>query len=176
MIGVILAGGGSTRMGRSKAELPLADGRAMIEHVRDALEGVFGTVLIVNAEDDLRPGQGPLAGIETVLAGAEDRDFVFCPCDVPLVTTEILEALSVQTAAPATVLRFEDEPHPRPLPARFNVSALPAVSHALDRGRRAIHRVLLDLEPHVVPAPAEWARALTNVNTPEEYEALLRDP
>ena len=175
--GAILAGGASTRMGRTKASMPMPGGESMIEHVTAALQSVCTRVVVVGGDEedaiaDLRPGLGPLGGIEALLTSGLDERYLVCPCDMPLVTDYVFGALTVDSDTLATVLRIDDEMEPRPLPARIDAAALDIVRQCLDEGRRAVHHALDAMDPHVITLPSSIAGQLANVNTPEEYRAL----
>jgi molybdopterin-guanine dinucleotide biosynthesis protein A len=75
----------------------------------------------------------------------------------------------------AVVFHVVGEASPRPLPIRIAASTAPHVSASLRAGRRALHRLLDELDPQVVTLDAEAADALRNVNTPEEYQMVLRE-
>lgn len=180
--GAILAGGGSRRMGRPKAPLPLPDGRSMIDAVAMTLEEICAGVVVVGPASllpdrrhlaDLRADAGPLGGLEALLASGLDDVYLVCPCDVPLVSATLLRALLTPAAhRPMTVLHLDGEDDFRPLPARVASSALVTVREHLDAGRRAVHALVRALDTEIVPAPAAWATQLTNVNTPEDYREL----
>ena len=181
--GAILAGGGSTRIGSPKHALSLPDGSTMIEAVATALEAVCERLVILGAEDampalphvaDLRPGCGPLGGIEALLASGIDTQYLVCPCDLPWVTSELFNALLEPTQATATVFRLEGSAHIEPLPARICAVALEATRRLLDDGRRAVHQLMAAIDVEEVSAPRAWSKLLTNVNTPQEYAALIQ--
>ena len=176
--GVILAGGHSRRMGRAKATLPLAAGGTLIEAVHEIMAEVCAKLVISGTTDalpslarvtDERAGAGPLAGIEAVLASNHDEEYLFCPCDMPVIDPATLRRLLAPTARGASVLHVEGETHPRPLPARFAAAALPVVRATLDEGRRAVHQALDRLVVEIIPVPSAVAGSLVNVNTPDEY-------
>ena len=175
--GAVLVGGKSRRMGRPKDALRLADGRTMLETVAATLAEICRCVVVVGDADtqlvqiaDQRPGQGPLGGIEALLASGIDTEYLVCPCDVPLVTSRLLRRLTVRTRAPATVFAVEREL--QPLPARICAAALEAVRTLLDGDQRAVARLLRSVETETVAiAPAD-AALLANVNRPEDYQAF----
>jgi molybdopterin-guanine dinucleotide biosynthesis protein A len=177
MIGGILAGGASRRMGRPKHTLTLGDGRPMIEHVRDALAAVCDDVVVVGGDEadlaDHRPGDGPLAGIETLLSSGRDTNYLVCPCDMPLVTSEMFTALAFKCDAAASAFQVRGESHLRPLPVRVGIAALEEARDHLDTERRVVRHFLNDVGARAIDAPPEWATRLASVNTPAEYEALL---
>ena len=181
--GAVLAGGQSVRMGRPKHALPLPDGRPMIEAVADVMAQVCQEVVVVGSTDalatlqhidDLRSRQGPLGGIEALLASGLDTQYLVCPCDVPLVTSDLLKALTVPSSAAATVLRIDAEDTVRRLPARLSAEALDTVRTLLDQKRRAVYQLMQCLEIEVIGASPEWGEHLVNINTLQEYEALVQ--
>ena len=179
--GAVLAGGRSRRMGRPKQALALPDGTTLIEAVVGALRQVCVRVVVVGDLEmglpnvvDLRPGQGPLGGIEALLGSGLDSQYLVCPCDVPLVTASLLERLALPAAERATVFHVAGEGAFRPLPARLPAGALDMVREHLERGQRAVHVLVRALRPQLVPISAGEARQLADVNTPQEYEALRR--
>ncbi len=181
--GAILAGGASTRIGSPKHALALPDGSTMIEAVAAALSSVCDQLVVVGEADalpdlthivDLRSAQGPLGGIEALLASGIDTQYLVCPCDVPFVTSELFSALLRPSQAAATVLHLEGSEQIEPLPARISVEAIDATEHLLNEGRRAVHQLMKAIDVEEVPAPKAWSKLLTNVNTPQEYAALAQ--
>lgn len=178
--GAVLAGGASRRMGSPKHTLALPDGRTMLDAVSGALSTVCRQVVVVgdpaDAESipDRRPGLGPLAGIEALLASGLDSEYLVCPCDVPRVTTALLRRLTAPTDAPVTVLRIDGNDVTQPLPARISDEALDTVRGYLDQGHRSVHGFLQSIETQVVSLPAAEARFLANVNRAEDLARLPR--
>jgi molybdopterin-guanine dinucleotide biosynthesis protein A len=179
--GVVLAGGASRRMGRPKHELKLPDGRTMLEVVAGVLREVCARVVVTGDIEtdlqrvvDLRPDQGPLGGIEAILASGLDAQYLVCPCDMPLVTGPLLQRLTGPADGGATVFQIEGEDSVRPLPARISADLLETVAALLDAQQRAVHRLMGSIETEVVTiTPAECGH-LANVNTLQEYEAITR--
>lgn len=93
MIGVVLAGGQSKRMGADKALVEVA-GRPMIEWVAEALARAFGEVVVSGRRDghghptlpDPDPaGQGPLAGLVAAMDAFPDEPVALVAVDQPWV-------------------------------------------------------------------------------------------
>jgi molybdenum cofactor guanylyltransferase len=94
MTGIILSGGGNTRMGRNKAFLRIGDERLTDRTVR-ILRSLFREVIIVVANPldyldqgaaivtDLLPGRGALGGLYTGLFYAADEYVFVTACDIP---------------------------------------------------------------------------------------------
>ena len=168
-------------MGRPKHLLPVGDDRTMIEVIADTMTSVCARLVVIGPDDalpqlphvlDRRADQGPLAGLEALLLDGDDDQFLVCPCDVPAVSVALLSALTTSVDEPVTVLRFPDEPQPRPLPIRISACIIESVTARLNAGRRAVHGLLDVVDTHVVDAPTEWRAALHDVNAPEDYERL----
>ena len=181
--GAILAGGKSSRIGSPKHALKLPNGLTMMETVATAMRQVCQRIVVVSnfpALDDvkhiadLRDEQGPLAGIEALLASGMDTQYLVCPCDLPFVNGEILRALTQQTSSTATVLAVEGAEATAPLPARISVDALEKVRELLDADSRAVYRLMNVIDIEEVAGPKEWSKLLVNVNTLEDFEQVAR--
>ena len=179
--GAILCGGLSSRMGQPKHDLTLPDGRSMIQCVAETVGAVCTKLVVLGPEDilpdlphvsDLREGQGPLAGIEALLASGLDTDYLIVPCDLPLITAATLYRLLDPNEYPATVFRIEGSENFESLPLRISNSALDAVRSNLDASRRAVHRLADDFTFAEIPITAAQANELHNINTPEDFQSL----
>ncbi len=183
--GAILIGGKSTRMGRPKVGLPLPGGETLGGRVHRIVESICEKTVLVGAVDtiphalqhvsilsDKRPGLGPLSGWETLLASGLDSDYLVVPCDLPLLTGELLALLTGGQSGTNIVLRRDGEDRHEPMPVRLAASALPAVRAALDRGDRKVGDLLRELRPTEIAVPPALESALLNVNRPSDLESL----
>jgi len=127
---------------------------------------------------DLRPGEGPAAGLETALASARHDLVLVLATDHPWLTPSVL-ALLVERAATSTTLAvaLEGTRGPEPLLAVYRRDALATVRESLDAGVRRLQDVLAALDAVVVPA-AQWrpldpdGRTLDDVDRPEDLRRL----
>lgn len=188
-LGAVLAGGASRRFGAPKA-LARLGGVPLATRVAGALRGTVARVgLVANdpaflalgleTRADLRPGEGPLAGVETALAWAAEAGLegVLCvACDVPFVNAPLLRAMAARAAAHPGHVVVPASPGRRgfePLVALYPASVLPAVAAALDDGRRAVVDLLAAVPVATLPAEAvaragDPAVLFLNVNSPDE--------
>ena len=180
--GAILAGGESSRMGRPKHALNFRDGRTMIEAVADALQSCCRNVVIVGGSNvaadfkhiaDIKPGFGPLAGIEALLASRFDSHYIVSPCDVPLIDQRVVGALMSHTEHPITVLQQPGKETFDPLPMRIEAAALDSIRRQLAEPAHSVHQFVESMNHHIVDIDETTADALCNVNTPEQYEQLV---
>lgn len=175
LVGAVLCGGRSARMGAPKEAIRLADGRTMLEHVGDALAAVCDTVVVSGAPatsapwraiDDLRAGAGPLGGVEALLASGLGDAYLVCPCDLPRIDAATLDRLRAGGAQPVVVLRVAGEARWRPLPARITGAAAASLTRILDRGERTVARAFeaIGIEARLV----DDGDRLHNANRPED--------
>ena len=176
--GFVLVGGRSSRMRRDKALLP-CNSRFMVEHVADQVVYAVGNVALVGNPErykalridclsDLRPGLGPLAGIEAALVSKRGRLNLIVACDMPgLERTLLLKLLQRAEMNEAQCVVARDEAGLiHPLCAVYSDSCLPAVRRALDAHRLKV----LDVIEELRAVPMDVGRQISNVNTPEEWD------
>ena len=183
----VLAGGQSRRMGRDKATIDFG-GATFLETIADTVRPLVASVTLVGrdtpqgripAVPDLRPGCGPLAGIETALARATTPAALVLACDIPLVSRDLV-ALIIERwrAQPSTiVVPLDAEGRDSPLCGIYPVSALATTSELLDHGER-MPRLLLNVYPSRRIPFCDYAHLprayelLRNINTPDDYAGL----
>jgi molybdopterin-guanine dinucleotide biosynthesis protein A len=177
--GFVLVGGHSSRMGCDKALLPGRSG-LLIEEITTKVAAAAGTVALVGESDryrhlglecfaDLRPGMGPLGGIEAALKSGRGELNLIVACDMPSLETEWLcrllqnsrgsNALCVASREPSDVVH--------PLCAVYRSGCLRAVREALNAGRLR----LMDLVDELDAITLETSTAVWNINTPQQWAA-----
>lgn len=196
--GIVLCGGLSTRMGRPKADLPLA-GRPLLLHVIDTLGEAVGSgrVAVVAAADqplpplpagvrvarDAAAGRGPLEGLAAGLASlADEVDAVFlAACDAPLLRpTFARRLLDLCAAGPEWCVVPAVGGFRHPTAAAYHVAVLPTLLEMLAAGRLKPGELFAAVPTRFVDADelrdADPAfDSLRNVNTLADYAALVRD-
>ena len=188
IVGMVLAGGRSVRFGGEKAAAELAGTPLLIwaaRRLRSTCSVVAANVRpgtqaeVIARADGLPllydvPGDalGPLAGVKVGLMWARDRGataLAVSPCDVPLLPDDLFVRLA--EAAGTGPALAETSGGDQPLCALWPVSALPAVSEALQGGAHPpTWRLLQALGATRVRFADEAAFA--NVNTQADLAAL----
>jgi molybdopterin-guanine dinucleotide biosynthesis protein A len=182
VLGVVLAGGRSSRMGREKAFAPLR-GRPLLAHVLERLSPQVGGVALNANGDPARfsafpcpvlpdavADAGPLAGIVAGLrhaAAGPWQAVATCPSDAPFLPPDLVERLWRGVGAEqAACVRTPDGLEP--LFALWRTGALAAAERALGGDRLAVRDVLAE----VGFAAVDWpdAAPFANLNTPEDLE------
>ena len=107
VIGVILAGGQSSRMGVDKATLPIA-GTTLLEYMRTKLlqTGIDEIVICRNAPgylNDDTPQLGPLGALYTLSQRYPGRQALIIPVDMPLLSEVTLQNFQAAALASETI-------------------------------------------------------------------------
>jgi molybdenum cofactor guanylyltransferase len=182
IVGAVLAGGASRRMGTPKATLELG-GRPLLEYPLAAVQGAGLEPAVVAKPGSPLPPLAvprwdepdepvhPLTGIVAALTAARGRPVLAVACDMPFVTAELLADLAAR-AGPLVVPEVDGRLHP--LLARWDPSLLPALRDALER-EAPLHVVATELDALRIDEAelrrfGDPARLLFNVNAPGDIE------
>jgi len=178
---IIMAGGGSRRMGTDKSMLTI-NSRPIIEIICEQLRGNFEQILI-SANDankfaflgfevipDKVSGQGPLMGIASTLeASSSELNFIVA-CDIPHIELRYVRKILAEadeTKADIVIPISYNGQH-EPLFAIYRKSALDAINKVLLSGGRKIADVFpLCNVRYIEFDNTDW---LINLNTLDEYE------
>lgn len=177
-IGVVLAGGRSSRMGRDKALLPW-NGRPLIEHQIALLQAAGIHEVKVSGERpdyhgvaDPLPQMGPVGGIAGVAATCGDGELLIVPVDMPRLQPALLRRLSAAESG-AGSLRFAD----RVLPMRLRLDArcrdaLHAMLASSDERSRSLRALQERVGVQEMTLSAEEAAQLIDCNTEEAWREV----
>ena len=169
ILGVVLAGGKSTRFGSDKALAELG-GRTLIARAVDALSLWCEYVVVVGREtapaptlpDWPRPGMGPLAGLASALHLARDEGYqavLSCGVDSAGLPDDLLTLLS---PAPAYLAD-------QPVIGLWPASASPVLDALLESDARHSMRAFAEA---IGAKPVKSASKPANINTPADLSAV----
>jgi molybdopterin-guanine dinucleotide biosynthesis protein A len=179
---IIMAGGGSVRMGRDKSMLPVGT-EPMIEYVVNQLGPHFSQILISSDDvskyeflglevvPDKIAGCGPLGGIVSALKTSVNKLNFVIACDIPevdigLVKTMVREGRSCEAVVPKTGPgRYE------PLFAVYRKEIVGRLAGALESGQYRIMDAMGDCK--VKFAEGDRTEGIRNLNTIEDYEGFV---
>lgn len=178
-VGVVLAGGLSSRMGRDKALLAW-QGRPLIERQLAVLRAagvddvrVSGDRAAYGGIADAIPQAGPLGGLAGVArAQMEDVDLLVVPVDMPLLQAGLLQRLRTERPQ-ARSLGFVS--HVLPWRLRLDPRSRAALDELLrqDDPRRRSLRVLQATSGHEeIPLTAAEAAQLADCNTEAQWNEV----
>lgn len=185
---LILAGGSSRRMGSAKQDLSFGAGTLLERTVSTAREFAREVVLVgddvaaarlgLRSAPDWQTGAGPLSGLAGGLAHCPKGQHALLACDLPFLTGALLqrmERLGGQSEAVVPVV----EGRRHPLCALYHTDCLGPAQACLSQGKRRMDDLLACVAVHEVTPeqvlPLDLVRAVTNVNTPEQYQQALQD-
>lgn len=197
MAGIVLAGGRSLRMGQAKALLPWPDPASpIVRHVTNTLRdaGLASLAVITGAHHDqiapifeqtdvrvlynARHEDGQIAslqaGLRWAFAHPGDDWALVTLVDVPAVTSATVRRLLEHAAGTdALVIRpICDGRHGHPVLWRRAAAALLEGAEPAQGGRGVVRS--LAAQGQVLDVPVDDQGVLVDVDTPAEYEALIR--
>lgn len=173
-VGVLLAGGQSSRMGKDKARLQL-QGKTLLERCSSILLETGVNRVIVSGGQyqggvvDCIPNKGPLGGIHSVLQSeniVSAKGLLISTVDMPAMKSELLKQLLVSGLACEKACIFEHHPFPMYLPNTTEVKTL--VNTCLIQGELAVKHLLDKIGFESIENPDPFT--MTNVNRPEEWQ------
>ena len=187
--GVLLAGGGSRRMGRNKALMPLA-GRRLVDRVLAVLGGVVDDLLMVTNSPELYAdlglrmvpdvvaGKGALGGIHSAIHHAAAPHCLVVACDMPFLNAGVLRYLVDQRAGYDVVVP-NAEGRPQPLHAVYGKACLQPIARRLETDRLHVVGFFPDVRVREVSAQElavfdPEGLSFRNLNTPAEFAAAER--
>ncbi len=192
VVGVVLAGGASRRMGREKAALPIG-GEPLLRRAVSRLRLALAEVIVIGHPTvaplipdtrivaDAWPGRGPLGALATALQATDAEWVMLTACDMPFTQPALVRemarlALHDQTA---DVIVLRGLHRLEPLHAVYRRTCLATAMERLAGADVSLLGLLTTLRAHEVAA--EVAQRLDpsgistfNANTPEEWQRALR--
>ena len=129
-----------------------------------------GRLATVEAHLDAYPDAGPLGGIATALKLSAPHACLIVPCDMPLLTQDLLRRL-IRTCVGEVDCALVDNPmrgRLEPLVGVYAARCLPPMEQAIAAGRLAIWRTLKLLTVRGVTVPDHQRDQLVNLNTPRD--------
>jgi len=197
--GIVLCGGKSRRMGRSKADLVFGS-ETLLQRVVRILQQVVEHVVVVAAANQTLPelGEnvttaqdsidfgGPILGLETGLRAIEEvghkRSLTFSiayvtSCDTPFLQTDFIKEL-LRRIEGHEVAVPKDEQYFYPLAAAYRVSLRAKISELIEQGERRPRALFplcdtLEISTSLLTSVDPQLRSLVNLNTPADYRAAL---
>ncbi|MGN7472348.1 molybdenum cofactor guanylyltransferase [Brevibacillus sp. SAFN-007a] len=190
---VILAGGKSSRMGVAKDQLAWRDGTFLTELGREVLAVGMPCLIVSNEPDripaelakradvrvtaDLVPSAGPVSGLVTAFRLCAEDVLLVLSCDLPFMDRTQIASLLAYAAGKdgwdAVIPSAQGRLHP--LCALYRKHTQPVWEQALEQDERRLLKTIRKLSVLVVPEGWLDPWALFNANTPEEYDAAIRE-
>ncbi|WP_195574375.1 molybdenum cofactor guanylyltransferase [Paenibacillus sp. 1001270B_150601_E10] len=187
IIGIVLAGGMSSRFGSPKA-LAKLQGKLYYELACEAMSAIAERIVIVSRpefrsqlqgnadviEDDPDfAGCGPLAGIYSVMERYPAQLYAVLPCDMPYLTGDVLEALAASyKGEDVLAVSFAGKDHP--LVGLYASTMMEPIQTALKQERYAVMKLLQTVNTRfvkgeeILPDQEQGMWTFKNINVPLE--------
>jgi molybdopterin-guanine dinucleotide biosynthesis protein MobB len=183
VLGGVLVGGASSRMGRPK-HLAKVGGQTLLQRACHALAPhALEVVLLGRAEGAARrpwlpdvPGiHGPLAGMLSALRWHPCAAWLIAACDMPNLDADALAwVLAQRRPGRWAVIPADPDGRLEPLAAVWEPQAAPLLNDLVLHGQAAPRLAARHAKVATPPLPAELRGAFRNVNTPGDLAALRR--
>jgi molybdopterin-guanine dinucleotide biosynthesis protein A len=186
---IVLAGGFSRRMGRDKAWLPFGN-ETLLERVMHTVASVVDEVVVVAREGQEVPGNyrvvhdpaeglGPLAGLVAGLEAMAGDCAFLSACDAPFLRPALIERLFELGEGHAIAIPRIDG-YLMTTCAVYGSEVLPVARRLVEERRLRPAFLTEALDTRIVEAGElrdadPDLESFRNCNTPEAYEAALRD-
>jgi len=175
-LGIVLAGGESSRMGRDKATL-MRNNENMHSFSRSLLQSIGINKVVISTNErqsisgttDKIANAGPLGGIYSVLQQYCPKSALILPVDLPLMTKETLEQLKTIGELSGKACCFKEAFLPLFLPNNAQAELFFAQAFRNFSGKGPSIRALLNKVPHEMLTPKN-RKTLFNSNTPQDWE------
>lgn len=180
--GVILAGGLSSRFGSDKAQA-LYCGHSFISLAYDLLKSICDEVIISGQSHnlsveglvcmpDITPG-GPMAGIASVIKQLDAQWLLIIPCDMPLLTRQVLLSTIEASDSKYTVVWKENSGKIQPFPMFLNRKDGEKALKEIGNGVGLSIKLLLMHLPFIsLPILPKNLQLFSNINTKLDLEKL----
>ncbi len=182
---IILAGGKSSRMGQDKGFLKLGAEtfvKTLIEVAKGMTPNILISVAKANEESyrgfgipmivDEWNGKGPLGGITSAIRNVKTEWFGLLTVDSPFVTKATLEYLWSAKEYKEAVMYAENQ-RIHPLVALYHFSTIEKWQMALEKNQLKVTNLVESFDVMKIELPQNRLKELENINTPEEYRAVV---
>ena len=189
ILGVILAGGKSSRFGSNKSLSKLANNK-LIEHVINKIDTYFSEILVVSndsglvienkkikiIEDCIKGYLGPLAGVLSAMKYANSFENKFkwiitFPCDTPFFEKLIIEKMIEKTTSPKEKIYFiKDKKQRHNIFGLWSTSLESILEEDLNNNFRKVDLWADKIGCNFIEKDIQNKNEFLNINTKEDLE------
>ena len=182
VMGAILIGGRSSRMGYPKHLIKAGDGRSWLEHMTAVLSPFVSEVILSGRGDipqslthlkrvaDLAGVEGPMTGLAAVMRDQPFASWLILACDMPQISQQAIRWLlgQRQVKSLAVLPKNLESGRIEPLFSWYDYRCRPLVDSYLDKGGRKISELWKNRLVSTPIIPDHLSGCWRNVNRPEE--------
>ncbi|MBP9839043.1 MAG: molybdenum cofactor guanylyltransferase [Proteobacteria bacterium] len=185
VVGVILVGGKSSRMGQDKASLIFNDLR-LVDHIAETLisSGIrkiitSGIVDSYEGVPDLVKNKGPVGGICSSIIHCQENSrttAIIIPVDMPLISSEVINFM-IESLGDSEFTHFQEKPLPLVVKISESIAdSCVKINQDLSNGKEmSVKSLLKNFVTSAITIPQNLAKNLINTNTPEEWSNIQNE-
>lgn len=178
----ILCGGKSSRM-QSEKGLALYKNKPFIEHIIEAVLPIATNIrLITNSSDydylkyskikDIIPDKGPMGGVYTALIHSDTELNLILSCDIPLISTKVLQEVIEKYKSSFEVSIFEETNRVHPLIGIYSKKILPLLKKSIDADELKMMSFISKINHQLIWIEEKNRHLFQNINSLLELEEL----
>lgn len=182
----IIAGGKSSRMGTDKGLLTFKN-ETFVQRIWNILQTISTSVFVITSNkkysalgltiiEDIFPEKGPVGGIHTALHHSVYENVIIISCDAPFVSVEFWEWLLQEhqkSNAEVTFPTLAGKDYP--LLGIYTKNVENEFYQAIKKEQLKLRSLVSQLKCNIVNVSTKFEHNLYNINTPEEYQKLVKD-
>jgi len=180
--GIILAGGKSSRMGSDKGLLEL-NGTTFLSLIIEAVKPLVNDIIIVSNNsaydqygykrvDDIIENAGPVAGLHSGLFHSKTEHNLVVSCDVPLITTAVLNTLIEGNDVSFDVIQLQSQNKTMPLIALYKKQCMDTFLGLLQSDERRLRFAVAQLKTKTIILDGKFDKFVKNINTVEQLNEI----
>lgn len=171
-LGIVLAGGLSSRMGSDKSQL-MRQQQKMLDFSAQRLKDAGVDEVIISSDKygvvDIYKNMGPMSGVHSVLQQSTCSSAIVLPVDLPLITIDAIKQLRDIGQLTDKACFYEGHSIPLYLPVNSYTELFFSNAFSDVSGKGPSVKSLLKQIPHQ-SIPLTDKRILMNTNTPQEWQ------
>lgn len=168
---------------QSEKGLVLFQDKPFIEHIIQAILPITDKIKLITGSreydyleyekiPDLILDKGPIGGIYTALSHSETEFNLILSCDIPLISTELLQELISKHTKEAGITIFASESKTHPLIGIYSKSIVPTIKEAIELNQLKMMDLLAKLPHQIINIEESENFHLTNINSTDELNDL----
>ncbi len=179
---IVLAGGKSSRMGTDKGFVNFKN-KPFVQHIIDVVRPLVNEIIIISNHpnydifglkrfNDIIKNAGPLAGIQAGLHESETENNLVISCDVPLISSELLELLITEINTTSEVIQLQSGDKKMPLIAIYKKSCEAKFTEVLIQGERRVRKAIEQCKVKTIIIEKALEKHTANINTKEDLKEI----
>ena len=185
IVGVILTGGDSSRIGFNKANVRFR-GESLLEKTIKTHEEIVKNIYLIGKSSsqksniqtikDKISNIGPIGGIYTAMLAIESDLYLITPCDMPFLTADILKELLRRHTDRSEAVILRSAKGIEPLVGVYSRSVMNTIRTQIEQKKYALYDIIKKINTEFLDVQVNHNHhnLLFNLNTIEDYQYLRK--